>query len=68
MDEYRLYHRRGGSLAYSGAFRCDRDEMAIILAEDALEGRAGELWCGSRLVKIFDATDGPTRHDGGSGR
>jgi len=51
VGTYRLYLLSDGHLGYMIAFDCECDETAIILSEDALEGREGELWCGSRLVK-----------------
>ena len=48
---YRLYRLRDGRLAYATAFQCEDDRTAVLLAEDALEGEAGELWCWPRLVK-----------------
>lgn len=51
MQEYRLYRLQGEHMVRSGTFRAETDTTATVIAEDALEGLAGELWCGTRLVK-----------------
>jgi len=54
--QYRLYFLEGiGSLiSYSHEFEAEDDDRAIRISEAWREGRAAELWCGSRKVKSWE--------------
>ena len=55
MNVFRVYEVRGSRLIYHSSLNVETEELAAALAADALEGRAGELWHGGRLVKKIPA-------------
>ena len=56
LRQYRLYFLEGiGSLiSYSHEFEAEDDAAAIRISEAWREGRAAELWCGSRKLKSWE--------------
>ena len=55
--QYRLYFLQGAErrISYSHEFEAKDDEQAVRIAEAWREGRAAELWSGSRKVKSWDS-------------
>ena len=54
--QYRLYFLQGAErrISYSHEFEATHDDRAVRIAEAWREGRAAELWSGSRKVKSWD--------------
>lgn len=57
LTQYRLYflHSVDRRISYSHEFEAESDERAIRTAEGWREGRAAELWSGTRIIKSWDA-------------
>lgn len=55
MGQYRLYYLDSVDRLISGSFEFEAadDEAAAQLAEHVREGRAAELWCGERKLKVW---------------
>lgn len=55
MGQYRLYYLDSVDRLISGSFEFEAadDEAAVQLAEHVREGRAAELWCGERKLKVW---------------
>jgi len=55
LQQYRLYFLESvdSLISYSHEFEADGDGDAVKTCEAWREGRAAELWCGSRKVKAW---------------
>ena len=59
MADYRLYFlNTEGRIRHALEFQCADDDEAGKLVQDHADGRAMELWCGSRCVAKYDAQHG----------
>ena len=58
MPHYRLYHLKDGSFVHADDIEAEDDVLAVRQARPMLEGRAGEIWCGTRRVTTLDAVMG----------
>ncbi|HEX8532712.1 MAG TPA: hypothetical protein VF662_00930 [Allosphingosinicella sp.] len=58
MAHYRLYHLKNGSFTHADDIEAEDDVLAVRQARPMLEGRAGEIWCGTRRVTTLDALAG----------
>jgi len=57
LAQYRLYflHATDRHITHSHEFEAEDDDGAVHIAEAWREGRAAELWTGSRKLKSWDA-------------
>ena len=56
LRQYRLYFIGGdGHISHSHEFEAKDDTDAMQIAEAWLEGRAAELWVGTRKIKSWEA-------------
>ena len=56
LQQYRLYFLGGdGHITYSHEFEAEDEARATKVAEAWLEGRAAELWIGTRKIKSWEA-------------
>lgn len=59
MPSYKLLFLDGLIVRNALAFLCEDDREAIDTVSQHEDGRAMELWQGSRLVKSFDSQEPP---------